>query len=110
MKNSLQTWDLIRKLYDIQNDSKNSIIIILLSIRGKDMDSHVTYEILQYSLNLFLGGRQNSHRVFIRGDQKLWTLLFGLKNSLNTSISIISLFPTYIFENHYLVVVWIVRR
>ena len=62
MKSSLQTRDVIRKLYDINNDSKNSSRIILLSIGGKDADPHATYEILQYGLNLFLRGRQNSHR------------------------------------------------
>ena len=38
MKRSLQTRDVIRKLYDINNDSKNSTRIILPSIEGKDTD------------------------------------------------------------------------
>ena len=59
MKSSLQTRDVIRKLYDINNDNKNSTRIILPSIGGKDTDPHVTYEILQYGLNLFLRGRQS---------------------------------------------------
>ena len=71
MKSSIQTRDVIRKLYDINNDSKISTRIILPSTGGKDTDPYVTYEILQYGLNLFLRGRLNSHRVFIGGIKKL---------------------------------------
>ena len=79
MKSSLQTREVIRKLYDINNDNKNSTRIILPSIGGKDTDPHVTYEILQYDLNLFLRGRQNSHRVFVGEDQKTMSLAVRLK-------------------------------
>ena len=79
MKSSLQTRDVIRKLYDINNDNKNNTRIILPSIGGKDTDPQVTYEFLQYGLNLFLRGTQNSHRVFIGGDQKTMRLAIRLK-------------------------------
>ena len=79
MKSSLQTRDVIRKLYDINNDNKNNTRVILPSVGGKDIDPHVTYEILHYDLNLFLRGRQNSHRVFIGGDQKTMSLAIQLK-------------------------------
>ena len=86
MKSSLQTRDVIRKLYDINNDNKNSTRIILPSIGGKDTDPHVTYEILQYGLDLFLRGRQNSHRVFIGGDQKTMSLAIRLKKQYEDRI------------------------
>ena len=79
MKSSLQTGDVIRKLYDINNNNKNSTGIILPSIGGKDTDPHVTYEILQYGLNLFLRGNQNSERASIGGDQKTMSLAIRLK-------------------------------
>ena len=79
MKSSLQTRNVIRKLYDINNDNKNSTRIILPSIGGKDTDTHATYKILQYGLNLFLRVRQNSHRVFIEGDQKTTSLVIQPK-------------------------------
>ena len=79
MKSSLRTGDVIRKLYDINNNNKNSTGIILPSIGGKDTDPHVTYEILQYGLNLFLRGNQNSERASIGGDQKTMSLAIRLK-------------------------------
>ena len=47
--------------------------------RGRDTKAHVTYEILQDGLNLFLRGRQNPHRVFLGGDQKTMSLANWLK-------------------------------
>ena len=79
MKSSLQTRDVFRKLYDINNNNKNSTRIILPSIGGKDTDPHVTCEILQYGLNWFLRGNQNSERGSIGEDQKTMSLAIRLK-------------------------------
>ena len=80
------------------NDSKNSTRIILPSIGGKDTDPHVTYEILQYSLNLFLRGRQNFSRSFYRWGSKIYESCYSAEK---TSISIISQFPICILEYNW---------
>ena len=78
IRNNLSTWNVICKLCDVKH-SQSSSTIILPSIRGKDTDPNLAYEILQYGLNMFLNQKENSERMFIGGDQKTMGIAICLK-------------------------------
>ena len=73
----------LRKTYIADKlEHQNTVRIILLATRGKDIDPRAVIEILNKGLEKFLDCCNEDDRIFIGGDQKTMGLALRLKHQL----------------------------